>query len=657
MVIMNQVTKKSLAAPLQNPLFFVFISVALLITHFFVRRFSWQGSLTMHTVSETIGTILSLFVGIISLVRYYSKKDNTFLFISLGFLGTSIFTGFHTMVTSAYFLESIPFSGSLRGMSNLLSRLFLALFLFLSLFLINNDRKHSFNRVLKKQKVFIALIFFTTLSFFLRSFYTLPLEQYTLSSIEIIDPPIDFIFIAPITLNILTIIGYYHKGDWGTDRFEYWLMLSLILSLTSELIFFFSSKRIDVSFAHIVRNFSSFFVFIGLLLNIYRLFQQSEEHTEEVKNINEALKAEIQEKKAVEKELKESEERYRLLVEYSPDMIAVNTDGHWSYINTTGRKLLGASCKKTDIIGKPVFQFIHPEDHEKVLRRVEQIHLEKKGINLLERRFKTLDGRILDMEVQTLSIMYKGKPSIQIVARDVTERRKTEELLRHSEKLSAVGQLAAGIAHEIRNPLTSLKGFIQLIQTGSNEKREYFDIMFSELKRIESIISELLFLAKPQGSQFDSKDILDILKHVTTLIDTQAILANIQIKSEIECDFSLIRCEENQIKQVFVNVLKNAIEAMPNGGIITVRVKTMEKEKTVRVSVIDQGVGIPESMLSKVGEPFFTTKDKGTGLGFMVSHRIIRNHGGRIQVESIEGIGTTIHIDLPLAAKEEFIMV
>lgn len=231
------------------------------------------------------------------------------------------------------------------------------------------------------------------------------------------------------------------------------------------------------------------------------------------------------------------------------------------------------------------------------------------------------------------------------IAEDITERKQTEELLRKSEMLSAVGQLAAGIAHEIRNPLTALKGFTKLMGSRGHHG-SYLSIMSAELERIEEIVSELLVLAKPQAADFLPKSVVSILHDVIMLLETQAIISKVTIETDIEDELPPTSCVENQLKQVFINVLKNGVEAMPGGGTFLVKAEKSERG-TIRISFIDQGCGIPETKLAKLGQPFYTTKNKGTGLGLMVSYKIIENHHGSMTITSKEGVGTTVVIELP----------
>lgn len=262
------------------------------------------------------------------------------------------------------------------------------------------------------------------------------------------------------------------------------------------------------------------------------------------------------------------------------------------------------------------------------------------------------DGSSIDVSVTTSPIRDK-KGVIRAYAsitRDITTRNKMDELLRRAEKLNTVGQLAAGVAHEIRNPLTTLRGFLQLqLQTGKHNLG-HTELMLSELDRINLIVSEFLILAKPQATKFETKDIRNILGDVMSLLDSQAHLCNIIFVTRFESEPYKIDCEENQLKQVFINVLKNAIEAMPSGGEIEILVKKPALH-TISVAIVDHGVGIPEDMIPKLGDPFFTGKETGTGLGIMVSQRIIQSHQGAMDIQSQVGVGTIVTITLPASAE------
>jgi len=346
-----------------------------------------------------------------------------------------------------------------------------------------------------------------------------------------------------------------------------------------------------------------------------------------------------------EKKARASEESYKKLIDSLPAPVYVTRNHKLVYVNKAALSMIGAE-KLEDLMGKSILDFIAPEYRSRMLERFKQIKKEKQPVHTIDYKAKRLDGSIFLFEVSSLLIVFGGKEAILSIGKDITEKiEETNRLIQKSEKLALLGQMAAGIAHEIRNPLTSIKGFIQLLKT-STQKEEYFEIMLSELDRINEIVGEFLVLAKPSSAVYMTQDISILLKDVITLINNQSLLNNIQINVDFDHDLPLISCEENQLKQVFLNLLKNGMEAMPKGGSIRVVVKEKEEGK-ISIQIIDQGVGIPQERISTLGEPFYTTKEKGTGLGLMTCYKIIEGHNGELNIYSKINEGTTIEVILP----------
>ncbi len=337
----------------------------------------------------------------------------------------------------------------------------------------------------------------------------------------------------------------------------------------------------------------------------------------------------------------QSDEVYQLLSSHGRDIIFTCTaHGDCEYVSPSIKTVLGYEAE--ELIHSSLKQLIHPDDQHSITI------LDFAKENLISCRIRQKSGEYIWMEMTTKAITHPNRPDMLIigVARDLTERKRAEQLMIESEKLSVAGQLAAGIAHEIRNPLTSLKGFIQLLQSGATEKHIYYKIMLSELERIQLIISELLLLAKPQISQMRRIELRSILQYVQTLIESLAHMYNVHVISHFPNESIWIYGDENQLKQVFVNLMKNAIESMADGGELFLDV--MLAETNVIIRILDQGCGMPEEVMRKIGQPFFTTKENGTGLGLLVSYDMIENHKGTIEVESIVGVGTTFTITLPI---------
>lgn len=235
------------------------------------------------------------------------------------------------------------------------------------------------------------------------------------------------------------------------------------------------------------------------------------------------------------------------------------------------------------------------------------------------------------------------------MVKDNSNKKEAEEMMIRSEKMSVAGQLAAGIAHEIRNPLTSLKGFMQLLQAGVNRKEEYYKIMIDEIEKMESITSELLFISKPLTNN-KKEETAEIMVHeIVALLLPQARLKNVNIIWE-EKDKHSVLCDRSQIKQVLINIVKNAIEALETNG--TIEITITEKDAELEIAIIDDGPGIPEEIMHKLGEPFFTTKKSGTGLGLMITKQILEKHYGRLEIEQNTNVGSTFKIILPLPEVE-----
>ncbi|RLL45529.1 PAS domain-containing protein [Oceanobacillus piezotolerans] len=228
--------------------------------------------------------------------------------------------------------------------------------------------------------------------------------------------------------------------------------------------------------------------------------------------------------------------------------------------------------------------------------------------------------------------------------KDNTSLKEAEEVLVRSEKMSVAGQLAAGIAHEIRNPLTSIKGFLQLLQAGVNRKEEYFKIMIDEIEKMEKITTELLFISKPLTDHKGREAISEMVYDIVSLLSPEAKLKNIDIIVDPSIH-ETIYCDKSQIKQVLINIVKNAIEAMDEAGQITIYIENTEYH--TELCVCDEGPGVPEEIIHKLGEPFFTTKQNGTGLGIMITKRILEAHHGSLIIERNATKGSTFKLLFP----------
>jgi two-component system sensor histidine kinase HydH len=238
-----------------------------------------------------------------------------------------------------------------------------------------------------------------------------------------------------------------------------------------------------------------------------------------------------------------------------------------------------------------------------------------------------------------------------LLLRDLREIRDLQEKVRRSERLASLGRLAAGVAHEIRNPLSSIRGFAQFFMhrfRGQEKELGYASIMVKEVDRLNRVITELLDFARPKAPNREPHSLASIFDHSLKLLEPELTGKGIRIEKDCETGLPAIRVDRDQISQVFLNLLLNSMESMDGGGRIGVRIRHSTVEPCLEVVLSDTGKGISREDLGKVFEPFFSTKRKGTGLGLAIVHQIVDAHGGDITVESGEGEGTTFRVTLPL---------
>jgi two-component system sensor histidine kinase PilS (NtrC family) len=238
-----------------------------------------------------------------------------------------------------------------------------------------------------------------------------------------------------------------------------------------------------------------------------------------------------------------------------------------------------------------------------------------------------------------------------ITFQDLTKVRRLEHSVRQSEKMAAVGQLAAGIAHEIRNPLASISGSIQLLGTSltsrQEEEQRLMKIVLREIDRLNNLITEFLDFVRPDQLKDDPVDLNGLAREVLEMMKFNKALRP-DVKQTV--DFKAAReigGDRNKLKQALMNIIINAYQAMNEGEAPEIEVSTVDRDNSVVLKIRDHGCGIDEVGLRRIFEPFHTTKPKGTGLGLAVTHKIIENHGGRVFVESTKGVGTEFTLEFP----------
>lgn len=253
----------------------------------------------------------------------------------------------------------------------------------------------------------------------------------------------------------------------------------------------------------------------------------------------------------------------------------------------------------------------------------------------------------------SLSVLYDAdkQPYGAVMSlNNITQRRIIEQQLYHADKLSSIGQLAASVAHEIKNPLASIKTLGQLLQEETSDqdsRREYIDVIVSEVNRLNGVVEQLLKYARPEDSSFGRVKFAEVIKPVIALVSHEAERSNVTISAEFEPDLQVF-VDAEKIKQVFVNLIFNALQAFPEGGSVVIRAAKVSLDSPwVSYEVEDNGPGIEKEPLNRIFEPFFSTRQRGSGLGLAIVKKIIDLHGGRISIDSEVNKGTKVMFYLP----------
>lgn len=352
------------------------------------------------------------------------------------------------------------------------------------------------------------------------------------------------------------------------------------------------------------------------------------------------LEAECQALRDTLKELEESRNRYAVLYDYAPVGYAtLDSKGCIKDINLAGSSMLG--LEPSTLIDMPLVAYIVKGDIKLFLEHLRRCRSSERVTT--ELKFLSRNGN--QVEVLLLSVPCGcpgGAVNYITIFTDITERKLYEREMARLDSLSLVGEMAAGIGHEVRNPMTTVKGFLQILRGRDKYagEREIFNLMVDELDRANSIITEFLSLAKDKHVALKEENLNKLLQTILPLIqaDCRVTGKHISLETRMVPDLLL---DEKEIRQMVLNLVRNGIEAMDPGGML--KISTYAVDDGVVLSVKDQGAGMEPEVLKKLGTPFFTTKDKGTGLGLPVCYSIAARHNARIDVQTGTG-GTTFSV-------------
>ena len=375
----------------------------------------------------------------------------------------------------------------------------------------------------------------------------------------------------------------------------------------------------------------------------------------------EGLNVDLTQRKLMEKELQEAYDFMNQIIQSSPNSImATDMTGNIMIWNRAAEETLGYSAN--EVIGKMNIRKIYPDGMaRKVMQMLRSTEYGPEGrLRSYPMLWMRRDGEVVEGTLSAAMIYDAKGNEVASVGSfvDLRERlemeralRRTQEQLLQSEKLAAMGRLTSQVAHELNNPLYGIMNTLELLKTEvstQSKRRKILDMAHSETIRLSDMLRKMLSFSKPDQEERQPVDINSILDEILLLHEKQLRELDISIASDFAEDLGMVNASKNQLRQVFLNMVANARDAMPNGGSLTVI--TTDDGDMVSVEITDTGMGIPEENLIKIFDSFFTTKDevKGVGLGLSVCYGFIKDHDGDIKVQSQVGHGTTFTITLPV---------
>jgi PAS domain S-box-containing protein len=371
----------------------------------------------------------------------------------------------------------------------------------------------------------------------------------------------------------------------------------------------------------------------------------------------------ITERKIAEDALVKSEANFRTLIERAPTATFVHRNGRYLYVNPAAVAMLGYQSA-SEIIGRKVLEFIHPEDRELVHARMEQT-VKTGGTPAGVGRMLRADGTVFVIEAEGMLLDFDGEPSNVVMGHDVSERHEMFTRMAMADRMLTVGTLAAGVAHEINNPLAYIGTNLEMLAaelpsilvgrsrfTGLELEALVTDAR-EGVERVSAIVRDLRALSRPDDETRGPVDVVAVLASSIKMAHNE-IRHRARVVQSYSDPLPLVEGDASKLGQVFLNLLLNAAQAIVDGRADhhEIRIRATSDEKHVRVEIEDTGAGIPTVILRRIFDPFFTTKAHGlgTGLGLSISHQIVRSMGGEITVDSKSGQGSTFCVRLPVAA-------
>lgn len=663
---------------------YLYINTVLLLIFVYVliQQWPWNSLIPWKKAMDILSMTLATIVGLLALVRFYSRREFIFLFVGVGFLGAGILDSYNVFSDStffnAYFKQPSPF---LSEWSWLSSRFFLAVFMALSAWVASRKRETiAFLNLFSLWLYFLAALFIV-LSVLAFTFFNFPppyLPERFLSQ------PLEWI---PAGLFLMAVVGYLKKRPWKGVIFEHWLLLSLLVSFMAQLLFTPFSFYSNISFevAQLLKSVSYAFVFIGLLMSMSHLFKELEKNRSALKEKNFKL---IQAKKKAELALKKAKEKAKSLKNSKVAMLNIMDDLNQEKIelakakakdeailqnigeglivtdlkekvqimNEAALKIIG--LKEADVIGKNWIKVIGPvnEDGQKMNpKKLPLYHALKKRQPVFQRDlfYVKKSGERFPVAITASPIFFRGKKTGGIlVFRDITHEKEVEK---------TKTEFVSFASHQLRTPLATINWYTEMILDGDvgrlkPQQKEYLQEVYASCQRMVKLVNDILNVSRLELGTFmidpEKIDLKQIAQEVLKELESKIHEKKAKILTDYDKSLPSLKMDEKLTHMIFLNLLSNAVKYSPEKTEVTLRIK--KKESHVLIEVKDNGYGIPKAQQPKVFGKLFRADNvkameiEGTGFGLYMIKTIVEKSGGRIWFESKENKGTVFYVEFPL---------
>jgi len=649
---------------------YIITGVGLTLAYSALRGNPWQGGATLHTVMESMATLLAFVVGAMALVRFYAHKDLIYLFVGIGFLGTGVLDGYHAVVTSEYFKPMMPSDlPALIPWSWVASRLFLSIFMVLSGFVWWQEERLGKKIQVDEQSVYTFSALFTLAALLFFAFVPLPMPHYPDGALyrpgELV-PAVFFLF---------ALVGYLKKGDWKHDVFEHWLVLSLIVGFVSQAVFMsFSGELFDFEFdaAHALKKASYLCVLTGLFFSMYTIFRREEEIVRELDFQKRAIdQHSIVSIADVRGDITYVNPKFCEISGFSVEELLgqnhrmLNSGEHpramfvdlWRTISS-GKVWNGEiKNKKKDGSYYWVDATIIPFLNEKgipfqyvSIRTDITAHKDDKIV--LQRSKEELEQYVLEINSARTDLQHQAEELIELAENEAFLNEKLKYEADVKDKFFSI------IAHDLKSPFTALLGMTQLMahsadKMGQEKLVEFAGNVHESGQRVFELVQNLLEWSRVQmeGGNFEPENLVlqTQTEECCEILRPVAEEKNIALTNKVNTE--TVFADRDMVQTVIRNLVANSLKFTPSGGRIDVM--SQNGGDMVQVTVADTGVGMSEDQAKNVfaldqkTSTVGTNGEAGTGLGLPLCKDMLERNGGDIWVESIPGEGTQFHFSLP----------